>query len=132
MTDNLNIGQLYPTRLPPGAAAQNKISDRQAQKTLPTQRSFHDVLQDNVNVLKFSRHAEMRLQQRGIKLHPDQLNRIESAVDQAAAKGSKDSLVLMKDMALIINVKTKTVVTAMDGASMKDNVFTKIDSAVIL
>jgi flagellar operon protein len=39
---------------------------------------------------------------------------------------------LLNDMALIINVKNRTVVTALDGASMKDNVFTQIDSAVII
>lgn len=38
----------------------------------------------------------------------------------------------MKDMALIVNIPNRTVVTAMDGNAMKDNVFTQIDSAVII
>ncbi|GJM83470.1 hypothetical protein HMSSN139_59660 [Paenibacillus sp. HMSSN-139] len=72
------------------------------------------------------------MEQRGIELKPEQLNKIESAIDSAAAKGAKDSLILLKDMALIVNVNNRTVVTAMDGSSMKDNVFTQIDSAVII
>ncbi|MOA07809.1 hypothetical protein D3C78_1275320 [compost metagenome] len=63
---------------------------------------------------------------------PEQLSKIETAIDNAAAKGAKESLILMKDMALIVNVDNRTVVTAMDGSSMKDNVFTQIDSAVII
>ncbi|MFC5532459.1 TIGR02530 family flagellar biosynthesis protein [Cohnella yongneupensis] len=82
--------------------------------------------------LKFSYHAQQRLQQRGIELKPDQLSRIASAVDQAAAKGAKDSLVLFRDIAMIVNVPNRTVVTAMDGNSMQEHVFTQIDSAVVV
>jgi len=39
--------------------------------------------------------------------------------------------VLLRDVAFIVSVKNKTVVTAVDGESMKENVFTNIDSAVI-
>ncbi|MNC69731.1 hypothetical protein D3C75_1204560 [compost metagenome] len=92
--------------------------------------SFESVLQKNI--LKFSNHAAKRLEQRGIELGSRQLDQISSAVDKAAAKGSKESLILMKDMALIVSVANRTVVTAMDGNSMKDNVFTQIDSAVII
>ena len=83
-------------------------------------------------MLKFSNHAAKRLEQRGIELGSSQLDQISSAVDKAAAKGSKESLILLKDMALIVSVPNRTVVTAMDGSSMKDNVFTQIDSAVII
>ena len=82
--------------------------------------------------LKFSSHAQQRLQQRGIELKPEQLSRIASAVDQAASKGARDSLVLFKDIAMIVNVPNRTVVTAMDGNSMQEHVFTQIDSAVVV
>jgi hypothetical protein len=39
---------------------------------------------------------------------------------------------LLGGTALIVNIPNRTVVTALDGASMKDNVFTQIDSAVII
>ncbi|MNP74933.1 hypothetical protein D3C76_1718910 [compost metagenome] len=53
-------------------------------------------------------------------------------MDKAAAKGSKESLILMKDLAFIVSVPNRTVVTAMDGNSIKDNVFTQIDSAIVI
>ncbi|MFC4598945.1 TIGR02530 family flagellar biosynthesis protein [Cohnella hongkongensis] len=82
--------------------------------------------------LKFSHHAEQRLEQRGIRLQPDQIERIASAVEQAAAKGAKDSLVLYRDIAMIVSVPNRTVVTAMDGPSIKEHIFTQIDSAVVV
>ncbi|WP_420850482.1 TIGR02530 family flagellar biosynthesis protein [Paenibacillus tepidiphilus] len=101
-----------------------------AMNTAAPEASFEQVLQNNM--LKFSNHAAKRLEQRGIELGDRQLDQISSAVDKAAAKGSKESLILMKDMALIVSVPNRTVVTALDGNAMKDNVFTQIDSAVII
>ncbi|MEK4006129.1 TIGR02530 family flagellar biosynthesis protein [Paenibacillus sp. FSL H3-0333] len=126
MSDRITIGQLYPAAVHP-SALQRKHSVKDSSSP---EASFESVLQKNM--LKFSNHAAKRLEQRGIELGSRQLDQISSAVDKAAAKGSKESLILMKDMALIVSVKNRTVVTAMDGNSMKDNVFTQIDSAVII
>ena len=124
MSETLKIGHLYPTAVPPTVRKPNG-------STGSTQgRTFQEMLQENV--LRFSHHAEVRLKQRGIELAPEQLSKIESAIDKAAAKGAKDSLVLMNNLALIVNVKNRTVVTAMDGSQLKETIFTQIDSAVIL
>ncbi len=126
MTERISIGQLYPhAAVPPGVAKRNPAINGEV-----PQKSFKDILHGNM--VHFSHHAELRLQQRGIQLQSDQLTKLESAIDQAAAKGAKDSLILINDMALIVNIKNRTVITAMDGSSIKDNVFTKIDSAVIV
>ena len=82
--------------------------------------------------LKFSNHAVDRMQARGIRFTPEQLGRIESAVGKAQAKGAKDTLLLTDDAALIVSVKDKTVVTVMDKAALKENVFTNIDSTVMI
>ncbi|MNI34536.1 hypothetical protein D3C73_885280 [compost metagenome] len=126
MSDRMTIGQLYPTSVPPQALQRTQT----AKTSASGEASFESVLQKNM--LKFSNHAAKRLEQRGIELGSRQLDQISSAVDKAAAKGSKESLILLKDMALIVSVPNRTVVTAMDGNSMKDNVFTQIDSAVII
>jgi flagellar operon protein len=123
--DNISIGQLYPTV---GTVVPTRRLN--PSPTNNQDKSFHDVFQDKM--IRFSHHAEQRLQQRGIQLQPEQIAKIQTAIDKAASKGAKDSLILMKDMALIVNVKNRTVVTAMDGASMKDSVFTQIDSAVVI
>ncbi len=57
---------------------------------------------------------------------------IREAVEKAEAKGLEDTLILTKDAALIVNVKNKTVVTAMDREALRGNVFTNIDGAVIV
>ena len=57
---------------------------------------------------------------------------LKDAVNKAEAKGAKESLILMDQLALVVSVKNRTVITAVDGASLKDNVFTNIDSAVIV
>jgi flagellar operon protein len=62
---------------------------------------------------------------------PEILGKLEKAVAGAASKGSRDSLILMKNLAFIVNIPNRTVITAMDGENMKENVFTNIDSAVI-
>ena len=81
--------------------------------------------------LKFSAHAQTRLQSRRISLEGGRMERLESAVRQAAGKGSKDALVLMDELAMVVSVKNRTVVTVVDRDNLKQNVFTNIDSAVI-
>ncbi len=81
--------------------------------------------------LTFSNHAMERLKSRGISLSQTDMEKLEGAVENVAKKGGKESLVLVGDAALVVSVKNRTVVTALDRESMKGNVFTNIDSAVI-
>lgn len=82
--------------------------------------------------LKFSNHAIERMNSRGISYSPEDLTRLGEAVQKAAAKGSKDTLVLMDSSALIVSVKNNTVVTVMDKNALKENVFTNIDSTIVM
>lgn len=95
---------------------------------------FQQVLSQTINDVKFSQHALQRLQTRNIKLGPSDLVKLNNAVDKAAQKGAKESLVFMsnQDLALVVSIKNKTVITAMDRASGQENIFTNIDSAVIV
>ena len=98
-----------------------------------TAGSFDQVLNQTLGGVKFSQHASQRLQTRNINLSNEQMNQLKSAVDKAAQKGARESLILMNnDLALVVSVTNRTVITAMDGASIRDNVFTNIDSAVIV
>lgn len=82
--------------------------------------------------LKFSAHASARLQSRNLKMGPEQMQKLNEAVDKAAAKGLDDTLVLTKDGAFIVSVSNRTVVTALDRNSLDGNVFTNIDGAVVM
>ena len=82
--------------------------------------------------IKFSNHAVERMRSRGIHFAPETLQRIDSAVGKAEEKGAKETLIMADDSAMIVNVDNKTVVTVMDKALLKENVFTNIDAAVII
>ncbi|HHV29872.1 TIGR02530 family flagellar biosynthesis protein [Acetivibrio mesophilus] len=97
------------------------------------QGSFEEVLKSKVDEscgLKFSKHAEMRLQIRNINLTDAQKEKISKAVQKAGEKGVKDSLVLVDDIAFVVNVRNRTVITAVNSNELKENVFTNIDGAV--
>jgi flagellar operon protein len=118
----------------------NNINRINGSHTVPQERkqvqnagSFENLLQEKISrtgSLKFSKHAEYRLQARSIRLSSDQLQKINEAVDRAEEKGVKDTLVLMDGLAFVVNVKSKTVITAVNSGELKENVFTNIDGAV--
>ncbi len=98
--------------------------------------SFQDVLQQKTlqeaGSLKFSKHALGRLTDRRIELSPNQLERLNEGAQRAGQKGIKDSLVIVDELAFIVNVPNQTVVTAMDSTETNNNVFTNINGAVIM
>lgn len=97
--------------------------------------SFQDAVRKEMEGsqgVKLSAHAEKRLQERNITLAPKDLEKIGVALGQAASKGSRESLIIYDGLALITNVRNKTIVTAIDSQGGESQVFTNIDSAVIV
>ena len=99
--------------------------------------SFEEILKQKQDVsesleLKFSKHATVRLADRGIELTDAQLERLNDGAQKAGQKGIRDSLVIVDNLAFIVNVPNKTVVTAMDSRETEENVFTNINGAVIM
>lgn len=82
--------------------------------------------------LKFSKHAQQRLEARRIHLTSNQSERLDAGVKIAKEKGVCESLILCDNLAFVVSVKNYTVVTAMHGEELKNNVFTNIDGAVIV
>ena len=82
--------------------------------------------------LKFSKHAANRLVDRNIRLTDQQMERLSDGTQKALAKGIKESLVIIDQLAFIVNIPNNTVVTAMDQSEAATNVFTNIDGAVII
>ena len=81
--------------------------------------------------MRVSNHIQKRIESRQIELSPDHVHRLASALEKAGDRGSRESVVLMDDMAFVVSLRNKTLVTAVDAASRKENVFTNIDSVVI-
>ena len=93
--------------------------------------NFKDMLAKKLEPpVQFSKHAALRLNDRNINITGEQMERVEGAVQKANEKGIRDSLVLVDDLALVVNVKSKTVITALQGA--QESVFSNIDGAVIV
>ena len=109
--------------------------NNQVQKNADTNKnsniSFEEILKQKFVGLKFSKHAGERLEERNITLSDDQMKRLEKATAKADEKGIKESLMLMDNMAFIVNVKNSTVITAMDQTENKENVFTNIDGSML-
>ncbi|CAH1203181.1 hypothetical protein PAECIP111891_02257 [Paenibacillus allorhizoplanae] len=129
MTERISIGQLYPSAVSPTSTRRTP-----SQQTIPNGNNgnpaFQKIFQDQF--VRFSHHAEVRLKERGIQLKPDQIEKMNNAIDKAASKGAKDALLILAGNGYIVNVPNRTVVTALDGQAMNDHVFTQIDSAMII
>lgn len=82
--------------------------------------------------VRFSAHAQKRLASRNLALDDKQLAGIARATDQAASRGAKDSLLVMDNMALVVHVPNRTVVTALDPARMQNGIVTNIDATVFV
>ncbi|MDE2572809.1 MAG: hypothetical protein KGM44_09855 [bacterium] len=99
--------------------------------------AFRDVLRQQQQApkgepLRFSAHALERLQSRKIAISPEDMAKMNEMTDKAAQKGAKSSLFMLRDVAMVVSIKNRVVITAVDGDSMKENVFTNIDSAAII
>lgn len=109
----------------------------QHDSALPKKSNSTDFAQVMQNTLQdsgvhFSKHAVERINQRGVEVSTGLVESLNQAVEKAREKGAKDVVVIGAQSAFIVNVPNNTVVTTMTGQEMKENIFTNIDSAVIL
>ena len=109
-----------------------KATDGQAMNVLSFEDVFRQKALTDAGSLKFSKHAIGRLADRNIELSDNQLERLESGTRKAGQKGIRDSLVIVDQLAFIVNIPNQTVVTAMDSTEANENIFTNINGAVII
>jgi len=101
-------------------------------KAAPPTEGLEDEESNAQPTLQFSRHATARLESRGITLDPSQLTQLNEAVDRLSDKGAKESLVLLDEHAFVVGVPKRTVITAMTRNEAMGNIFTQIDSTLVL
>lgn len=97
--------------------------------------SFQSVLDKAIGEteqLKISKHAEKRMEDRGIEVSPKLWQRIYSKVLEAKEKGINDSLVITQNAAFVVSAKNETVITAMDRKEAGSQVFTNINGAILI
>lgn len=111
----------------------NGIKTR-TEKTTP-EKSFETLLNEakNADSITFSKHALLRMNERDIEMSGSEMEKLNSAVESADAKGIRESLILMGGKAFIVNVPSNVVVTVLDSGDIsKQKVFTNLDGAVII
>lgn len=82
--------------------------------------------------IHLSTHALRRLQERNLTLDKEEYTKLQTAMDRLKLKGGQDSLVITGKAAYIVDVPKNTIVTAIDKESIGENVFTKIDSTILM
>jgi flagellar operon protein len=110
-----------------GTGKIQKTSDNKLSK------SFDEILSEKVNKsegFKISNHAAERME--NVKFDPKDMDKINEAINKARDKGSKNSLIVYKDVAMVTSIENRTVITAVEGSRAKDNIFTNIDSVILL
>lgn len=115
----------------------NKINDnynKSINNRIERAVEFSSILKkaESQNELKISAHAKDRLKERNINFNDDDLTNIRQAVEKIRNKGGREALIIYNNVALLTSVKNNTIITAVDDKSMKENVFTNIDSAIII
>jgi len=116
----------------------NKIPGKTEVKPQPRdgqekeESDFKEILTDQIKELKISVHAAKRLKERNLEMDPVEYLKLREAVTELRKKGGNDSLVITGKAAYIIDVKNQTVVTALDKEKIENNIFTKIDSTVVI
>lgn len=109
-----------------------KVSEDEALNS-PFARQLREKLAEQPDGVEFSKHAIERLEDRNIDLtENDMLERLNKAVEVAQEKGSNDTLVLLDATAFVVSVKNNRVITTMTEEDMQGNIFTNIDSTVIM
>lgn len=104
-------------------------------RTGSNDNQFASMMQERIQQtegVQFSKHAENRIKQRGINMSEDVMADLNLAVEKARAKGAKDTVIIGSEGAFIVNVPNNIVVTTISEQEMKNNIFTNIDSAVLM
>jgi flagellar operon protein len=109
-----------------------KVSGGNAFEGILQQKFQSQETENEASALKFSKHASGRLEERNINLTQEQMDRLESGTRKAGEKGIQESLVLVDQLAFIVNIKNNTVVTAMEQGEQTETIYTNIDGAVII
>ena len=100
------------------------------------QISFEAVLNQQYNeknqALQLSKHAKERVEERGIDVDTNLMATLNEAAITARLKGAVNTVMIGQDAAFVVNIPNGIIVTAISAEELKNNVFTNIDSAVLI
>ncbi|WP_027633929.1 TIGR02530 family flagellar biosynthesis protein [Clostridium hydrogeniformans] len=127
MTFRIINGKVYSAPAFPQDTGNKPLDKRENLKG----KSFKDIFSEKINEdFKISAHAMERM--RRLNLTREDNLKLNEAFNKAEKKGCKDSVFIYKDTAFIASIENRTIITAVDKERAKENVFTNIDSVIIL
>ena len=111
----------------------NKLPSDSSKKS-----DFQNLLTDKISNIetdhgiKLSTHAAKRLSERNLQMDGEEYGKLKDAIGKLREKGGRNSLVVTSKAAYIVDIGNNKIVTAIDKESIEENVFTKIDSTMVL
>lgn len=95
-------------------------------------KDFSSLLEKRKEQLKLSTHAKKRIISRKLNIKSEEIQKVENGVNKLREKGGQDSVVIADGNAYVVSIKNNTVVTIVDKQNLKENIFTNIDSMIML
>jgi flagellar operon protein len=122
MNERIHVHQMYQPALLP------------KRTTYPNgENTFQSMLDKQLHPsITISKHAKRRLEDRDIKITDASWNKISMKMEEAKEKGIKDSLVILKDVTLVVNAPNQTVITALTRSEAHSQIFTNINGAIVI
>jgi len=117
------------------------LAQQQIRHPLPTQKqlstdtdapSFKEVFSIVKSNVSLTKHAAQRLADRNIHIPQDKWVDISSKMTEAKTKGVTDALIIMEDVALVVNTKENKVITALKQREAQQRIFTNINGTILL
>jgi flagellar operon protein len=126
-----------PTQVTSSVSATDPTSNVDFRQLVQSSQNNLSTSTSNASNITISAHARERLRMRNITLNDDDMAKISNAMDKVAEKGGREALFLVntssgQNAAMVVSVRNRVVITAVDSVSMRDNIFTNIDSAAIV
>ncbi len=87
---------------------------------------------NHAEAITFSKHAERRIKSRKIAISPKEMEKISTYIDLAASQGMKALLLITGKAALLASALNRTIITVVNLEQLQDNIFTNIDSSVVI
>ncbi|MFA5527264.1 MAG: TIGR02530 family flagellar biosynthesis protein [Peptostreptococcales bacterium] len=129
MTYRIHSGYLMPYEPIEHSPKENKTT---TEKKVAFKEILEQTTKKDSKAVKISNHAQQRLQQRNIVLEQGDLDKLQKAMENAGKKGAREAVLFYKDTVFLTSIRNNTIITALNSKERGENIFTNIDSAVVV
>ena len=87
---------------------------------------------DDAQGIQLSLHAAQRIKDRKLEMDNEEFVKLKEGINRLKNKGGRESLIITEKAAYIVDIDRNKIVTAIDKNNLGENVFTKIDSTLVI